>query len=422
MTNVLPLDVSRTAEPITQSVTYIIGTYPLLTTTFIDREIRAIRARGTSVEVVSLRRPTHELSPDQAGLAADTTYIRPVKISAVVRHHAHFAIRRPVRYASTLLRLATGEGQSMRDRARTIGHFGLGVHVAGQLLGGETPDRLHAHFIDRAAVVSLVAARLLDVPYSVTAHASDIYVSPVLLNAKIGGADFVVTCTGYNESHLVREFQEAAGKVTRIYHGLDLDRYEPGEGNDSAPPTILAVGQLREKKGFVHLVDASRALVDAGVAFRCEIIGEGPQRTELEHRIDELGLADHIFLRGALPHNEVIDAYRRASMFVLPSIVGADGDRDGIPNVILEAMAMELPVVSTTNSGIPEAVEHEETGLLVPPSDVTALAAALERLLADRPTAHTMGVRGRAAVVARFDADTNIGALYDRFVGAGAAS
>ncbi len=422
MTSVLPTDVTQQSDRVAQSVTYIIGTYPLLTTTFIDREIRAIRARGTSVEVVSLRQPTHELSPEQAGLAKDTTYIRPVKLSALVRHHVRFALRRPIRYASTLLRLAMGRGQSMRDRARTIGHFGLGVHVAGQILDGGTPDRLHAHFIDRAAVVSLVAARLLDVPYSVTAHASDIYVSPVLLNAKIEGADFVVTCTGYNESHLVREFEAADGKVTRIYHGLDLDRYVPGEEHGSPRPTVLAVGQLREKKGFVHLLDASHSLVQAGVDFRCEIIGEGPQRAELERRIDELGLAEQVVLRGALPHDEVIDAYRRASMFVLPSVVGDDGDRDGIPNVILEAMAMELPVVSTTNSGIPEAVEHGETGLLVPPHDVEALAAALERLLVDRSAAHAMGVRGRAAVAARFDAETNIGALYDRFVGAGTTS
>jgi glycosyltransferase involved in cell wall biosynthesis len=242
MTSVVPPDVTEQSDSIAQSVIYIIGTYPLLTTTFIDREIRAIRGRGTSVEVVSLRRPSHELSPDQAGLAEGTTYIRPLQPGAFVRHHARFAFRRPVRYATTLLRLVAGRGQSMRDRARTIGHFGLGVHVAGRILAGGTPDRLHAHFIDRAAVVSLVAARLLDVPYSVTAHASDIYVSPVLLNAKIEGADFVVTCSGYNESHLVREFGAAAGKVTRIYHGLDLDRYVPGEESDSPPPTILAVG------------------------------------------------------------------------------------------------------------------------------------------------------------------------------------
>jgi glycosyltransferase involved in cell wall biosynthesis len=169
------------------------------------------------------------------------------------------------------------------------------------------------------------------------------------------------------------------------------------------------------KKGFLHLLDAARLLVDRGVGFRCEIIGEGRQRAELESRLRELGLEQHIVLRGALSHDEVIDAYRRAAAFVLPCVIGDDGDRDGIPNVILEAMAMQLPVVSTTHSGIPEAVEDGTTGLLVPPGDPEALACALERVLADRDTAGRMGARGREAVIARFDAKKNVRLLYDRF-------
>jgi len=399
-------------------VAYVIGTYPLLTTTFIDREIRLLRAWGTTVDIVSLRRPTASLSPDQVALAASTTYARPVAVSQLVRRHGHFVRHRPGPYFRTLVTLAASRGLAFRDRVRTVGHFVLGVSVAGQLREAGEHSRIHAHFIDRAATVAYVAARLLDVPYSVTAHASDIYVSPLLLQTKLAGADLVATCTGYNESYLAEAAPEAAAKITLIYHGLELEHYDPSTRRPAPIPTMLAVGQLREKKGLGHLVDACRELVDRGVRFRCEIIGEGPQRAELERKVSELGLEDVVALRGALSHDQVINAYRRAWLFVLPCVVSEDGDRDGIPNVILEAMAMGLPVVSTRHSGIPEVVEHEATGLLVPPADVSALVGVLQRVLEDRQEADRMGAMGRAVVLGRFDAETNVRALRDRFASA----
>ncbi len=396
-------------------VTYIIGTYPLLTTTFIDREIRMLRSWGVSVDVVSLRRPVDALSPEQAALAQTTTYVRPVRPGELVRRHIRFLSRRPRTYLSTLARLATATGPPWRERLRTIGHFGLAVHVAGHLADRGATERLHAHFIDRAALVAHVAAQLLDVPYSITAHASDIYVAPVLLDKKIEGADFVATCTGYNQAHLSSEVDGAAEKVAVLYHGLEVERYQPAPTIATTTPMLVSVGQLKAKKGFLHLLDAARLLTDRGIGFHCEIIGEGPQRAELERKIRELGLEQHIVLRGALDHDEVIDTYRRASAFVLPCVIGDDGDRDGIPNVILEAMAMQLAVVSTTHSGIPEAVENETTGLLVPPGDAGALARALALVLEDQDAARRMGARGREVVIDRFDAEKNVRMLYDRF-------
>jgi len=400
-------------------VAYVIGTYPLLTTTFIDREVRLLRSWGGTVDIISLRRPTGAPSPDQVTLAASTSYARPVAPARLLRRHAHFLRRRPGVYLRTLVALTTSRGLSLRDRARTLGHFVLGVSVAGQLQEAGRYSRVHAHFIDRAATVALVAARLLDVPYSVTAHASDIYVSPLLLRAKLTGADFVATCTGYNQTHLVEAAPEAAEKIAVVYHGLELEHYDPSTRRPSPIPTLLAVGQLREKKGLAHLLAACRGLTDRGVRFRCEIIGEGPQRAELERKVHELGLEDIVVLHGARDHGAVIEAYRRAWLFVLPCVIGDDGDRDGIPNVILEAMAMGLPVVSTRHSGIPEVVEHEVTGLLVPPAEVEALTDALARVLEDRQEADLMGERGRAVVLDRFDVEGNVRALRDRFASAG---
>ena len=410
-----------TSEQTSRSVTYVIGTYPLLTTTFIDREIETLREWGVDVGVFSLRRPHGQLSETQQALAATTTYVRPVGVLTLAGSHLSQLARRPARYFSTMARLVLGGGQSIRERVRTVGHFGLGVHVAHLVEEKGVADRVHAHFIDRAAVVAHVVGRLLGLPYSVTAHAVDIYVDPVLLETKIKDADFVATCTGYNESHLVREVPQAAPKITRVYHGIDVASYEPGAAPDEVP-LLLSVGQLKVKKGFLHLIDACRILADRDASFACEIIGEGPQRSELEDRIRELELDEIITLRGAVAHDEVVAAYRRARAFVLACIQADDGDRDGIPNVILEAMAMQLPVVSTHHSGIPEAVDDGVTGLLVPTGDAEALADALSQVLDDPARARGMGVNGREVVSDRFDLETNVRLLHDRFVPVGAFS
>jgi glycosyltransferase involved in cell wall biosynthesis len=400
-------------------VAYVIGTYPLLTTTFIDREVRLLRSWGQTVDIVSLRRPGPRAAPDQQELAATTRYARPVSARRLVRRHCYFLWHRPGAYLRAFTSLVLTENLALRDRLRTIGHFGLGVSVAGQLREVGHHARIHAHFIDRAATVALVAARLLDVPYSVTAHASDIYVSPLLLRTKVLGADFVATCTGYNQTHLVDAVPEAATRIALVYHGLELDRYDPSTRSPASVPTLLAVGQLRDKKGLTHLIAACRKLTDRGLAFRCEIVGEGPQRAELERQIHELGLEDTVVLRGALAHDAVIDAFRGAWLFVLPCVISDDGDRDGIPNVILEAMAMALPVVSTHCSGIPEVVADGVTGRLVPPADAVALADALADVLQDLGAAARMGEQGRAVVQERFDAAGNVRALRDRFAGTG---
>ena len=178
---------------------------------------------------------------------------------------------------------------------------------------------------------------------------------------------------------------------------------------------MLAVGQLKEKKGFVFLVEACRLLSESGREFRAEIIGEGPLRAELETAIHRAGLGDRLVLRGALSHAEVRAAYAAADLFVLPCIVGADGDRDGIPNVILEAMASGLPVVSTDHSGIPEAVEHGASGLLVPPGDAPALADALATMLDDGEMRRGFGEMGRKLVADSFDLETNVRRLFEEF-------
>jgi len=398
----------------TPTLTYVIGTYPLPTTTFIDREIESLRRAGADLRVISIRRPERPPVGRQLALQEGVRYALPVSTRSLARSHLAFLVSRPVTYVRTLAFVASRPHPSLRARIKTIGHFGLAVHVAAMIQERGT-DHIHAHFVDRATLVALVAGRLLGRPFSATAHAVDIYVDPVLLPEKVSHAKFVATCTRYNEAHLARTLNGASdGRLRCIYHGLDARKYEPRR-SPRERPLVLAVGQLKEKKGFGDLLHACRLLVEAGVPFDCEIVGEGPLRGELERAIGRLGLRERVALLGALPHEDVTRKYAEAAVFALPCVTGSDGDRDGVPNVILEAMAMELPVVSTHHSGIPEAVVDGETGLLVPTGDRRALAAALERLLLDPRLRERLGRAGRRRVVETFDADANARLLLKEF-------
>lgn len=394
---------------------YIIGAYPSLTTTFIDREIVRLRQLGVDLGVLSIRRPSATPSGEQASLQSGVTYLLPVSILPFIGAHLWYAIARLTVYWPTLFYLFTRPHPSFKSRLKTVLHFGEGVYAA-HLLHAQAYDQLHAHFIDRAATITLVASRLLGIPYSVTAHANDIYVNPILLPEKLSEASFVATCTGYNEEHLTAIGHGLFNhKLACIYHGLDIGKYQPGPAQTQGQAVVLSVGQLREKKGFTFLLKACRQLIDQGYDLACQIVGEGPMRTDLEAQIRQLSLENVVTLCGALPHEEVIEKYRQATIFVLPSVVDSEGGRDGIPNVTLEAMAMEVPVVSTRISGIPEAVKDGINGLLIPPGDEAALAAALAELLDNPDERLEMGRNGRQMVANVFSVEKNVDRLYAEF-------
>lgn len=389
---------------------YLIGTYPSLTTTFIDREIRALRGWGVDVRIMAMRHPPAELplSADQLAGAGGVIYLTPVVWRTFFAALLWFLLRRPRRVLGTAVYLLTRPHPGLRARLKTGVHVAEGIYAA-YLVRELSFRELHAHFADRAATIALVVGRLLNVPYSLSIHAgADIYVNPVLLPEKIRAARHVATCTRYNKAHLLAVVgQDAAGKITYVPHGLELAKYRP-EAHSNGRPVILSVGQLAERKGIEQLLDGCRALRERGYAFDVHIVGEGPRRPNIEGAIDRLGLGDAVTLHGALPHEAVIEQYRRATLFALPCIRTQDGDIDGIPNVLAEAMAMELPVVSTRLSAIPELVEDGVTGLLVPPGDTDALAGALAQLL-DRPRLGAeLGRNGRRAVLGAFDIERNI--------------
>jgi glycosyltransferase involved in cell wall biosynthesis len=405
---------TKTPEP-TMRLSYVIGRYPVLTETFIDREIQHLLDRGVDLAIVSIRRPDRSLSPAQVELSQRVRYLLPANVPELLLAHLTALLGRPRTYLRTLAWLLSRPHRGA-SRAKTAMHFGTGIYVAW-VLRRRHGVNLHAHFVDRAATVALVAARFLDATYTVTAHAQEIYVNPLMLRERIAGAAFVATCTEYNRAHLAGVVGERhAAKIVRLYHGMPLSELgQATPGRADSPPLILSVAQLSERKGLKHLVRACALLREAGVAFRCEIVGDGPVRGDLERLIADLGVGESVVLTGPLPYPEVVDRYRRATAFALPCIIAPDGDRDGIPNVILEAMAAGVPVVTTPVSGIPEVITDNETGLLVPQADPVALAAAITRVLDDADLGLRLGRAAREFVEREFDMNRNLDRLMDQF-------
>jgi glycosyltransferase involved in cell wall biosynthesis len=400
-----------------KEITYLLLSFPRLTTTFIDREILALRKMGVKVRIVSIRPPSGPLSAYQQDLQRETMYLFPARWTAVLGAHLFYALLRPWRYFPTLVHLLTQPHPTFFSHRKTLGQFIQGVYAAFKLHRYRA-THLHAHFLHQTAMTALIIHRLNGSPYSLTVHASgELFANPLLVRAKLSEATFIATCTEYNRDHLAdlgrNEFDE---KVLVNYHGLDLDQFRRRE-RPTGKPVILAVGQLMERKGFIFLINACRMLKERGLDFSCRIVGDGPLRGQLENEVNRLHLADRVTLTGALPQEKVIAQYQGAQIFTLPAVLAGSGDRDGIPNVILEAMAMEIPVVSTCHSAIPEVIEDHKNGLLVPPGDATALADALQMLVENPTLARKLGVEGHRTVLEKFDPHSNIQVLYNALMG-----
>jgi glycosyltransferase involved in cell wall biosynthesis len=272
---------------------------------------------------------------------------------------------------------------------------------------------IHAHFATTATAVARLASLFTGVPYTFTAHAKDIFhelVDPPELAQKLDGAAGAVTVSDFNVQFVAAQFPESAHKLRRIYNGLDLKTFG-FTAPDQRPPKIVAVGRLIEKKGFGDLIDACELLQGAGVEFQCEIIGGGELMTSLATHIQELNLGSAIQLVGSRPLNYVQESLRQAAVLAVPSVTASNGDRDGLPTVLLEAMALGTPCVGTSVTGIPEAIRHEETGLLVPERQPQELAVAIQRLLTDAELRVRLARAARVLIERQFDIHQNAAEL-----------
>lgn len=392
----------------TSYIAYLAQTYPGLTTVY--REVLALQAKGLALKTFATWRPRLEAVSEEArGLIGETFYIFPIHWPAFLKAHATYLLTRPLTYLSTLAFVLTRPGQSLAKRRRTLLHFAEAVYLAAEVEKRHI-HHIHVHFALNAATLALVVERLTGVPFSFTAHANDIFADQVILREKIEAARFIVAISEYNKRFLVEYAgnPQIAEKIHVIHSGIPIADFSPEAQPahiSTAPPLILSVGRLVEKKGFPFLIRACEHLRDRGYHVRCVIVGSGPQEEILRRLIRDLDMEDWIELPGWLDQTQVRTYLEETTIFALPCIVAANGDRDGIPAVLMEAMAMAKPCVSTTVSGIPELIEDSHSGLLVPEKDEIALADALSRLLDDPQLAGQLGQAGREKVRRAFDLD-----------------
>lgn len=401
------------------AVGYVIRMFPQTSETFIANEILHLERLGLPLRIYSYRRPRETVAHECVRLISTPVQYLP---DPLYRHpwqllRGHRALRRlePALYRRTA-RFALAQALKER-RPDTLRRFLQAGHLAYLIKNSEV-GHLHAHFAHRTTQVAMLACMLTGVPFSFTAHAKDIYsAAPRDLRQKINAARFVVTCTRANQEHLRQLVEpDQRPKITLAYHGVDLSKFTPAAGEPTTePPLILSVGRLVEKKGFPYLLEACRILKANGRAFRCLIVGEGPERRALGKMVRNLDLTDVVSLPGSCSQEDLVAIYRRATLFALPCTVLANGDRDGIPNVLLEAMAMGLPVVSSPISGIPEVVQSGYNGLLPAERDSTALASALELLLQDAALRQRLGSNARSTVARDFDARANAQRIAELF-------
>jgi glycosyltransferase involved in cell wall biosynthesis len=363
-------------------VGYVLARYPQLSQTFVSNEVGELRAQGLAVDVVALAPGDPGLDAGDAVLATD--------LPATAREWRR---RHPVRWARFLwlrhrLRLEMGAQSDQVDPAV--------LPAIASHLDERGVTSIHAHFAWQGAAAAMCVAALLDVPWSVTLHANDIFGRRRNLGPKLAGADRLVTVCDYNRRWLT-EHHDIRRPLSIVVCGVEVPR------DDARTPDVdvVAVGRLVEKKGFDVLVDAAAELVRTRPGLRVEIVGDGKLRSHLQDQIARLGLGDVVHLRGALAHEETLDRIASARVLVQPFRIAAGGDRDSMPVVVKEAMARRVPVVSTDVVAVPEMVD-ETCGVLVPPDDRGALAAAIEKVLDDPALAAAMGAAGRRRVEERF--------------------
>jgi glycosyltransferase involved in cell wall biosynthesis len=393
-----------------QKIAYVVKMFPRLSETFIRNEILELERQGLALRIFSLKRPTQaEVRLAAGGVQAPITYL-PERVYReplrVLRAQLGVLRRYPRGYRRLLLHvLRRGEMSSVARGLRRFCQTCCLVHEKGQV------EHLHAHFASDPTRLASWAQMICKSSYSITTHAKDLYQddrigSPGLRN-KLRFARFVVANSDYSAAGLRGVFNGAAPtKIFTIYNSVDLAAF-PRRLNEPSEPLILSVGRLVEKKGFADLIKGCRLLKDRGVNFTCEIVGSGPLEASLGDYIAKLGLEKTVKLRGQRPHHELNHYYHKAMVFALPCVVAANGDRDILPNVLKEAMAVGLPVVTTRLEGIEELVMHEETGLLTNPGDSEGLAQSLKRLLTDPELRRRLADQARRLIEERFNLQAN---------------
>lgn len=385
-------------------LTILVKRFPKLSETFIQGEISSLIDKGFDVRIVSLHRPTEQVMHSRSNQLRDrVVYLDDYStLGSVILLLARLFCRPKILFGRF------SEIFSSLDNFLCIAKL-----FTDSKKNGTT--HTHAHYISEPALLADLVAILTNGEFSISAHAKDIYLTDrVALRNRVAKAKFVVTCTAHNVEYLREVVGEYGNKVFLSYHGIDTAFFKPADALVIADsPLIVSVGRFKTKKGFDVLINSCSILKRQGRHFQCQIIGYGDQQAALSEMINDLDLEEDVFLVDPIPHDALISKLHHANLFVLPCRLDEDGDRDGIPNAMLEAMACGLPVISTKVSGIPEVIDSESNGLLVAPNDAESLALAMQRVLDDTNLRENLAQQGRQTVTEKFSWTSNIQTLAD---------
>ena len=414
----------RATAPVASSapparVAYVMSRFPKLTETFVLGEVLALERRGVRVDLYPLlRERAAVVHPEAARLVARSRY-EPFLSPAIVVSQLVWLRRRPGAYLRAWRDVLVGTWGSPNFFVGAIGCFPKVAHAARRMQA-EGVTHVHCHFANHPAVAGLIIHRLTEIPFSFTAHGSDLHKDRRMLGRKVAEAAFVATISHYNRRLIVAECGEhVAGKVHVLRAGVDTRLFAPSTLKPAARPhdalRIVCVGTLHEVKGQPYLIEACRLLAGQGTDVRCRLIGSGPDDKALRAQIEAAGLAESVVVAGPRTRQQIVDELWRADALVAPSVPTRAGRREGVPVVLMEAMSTGLPVVASAISGIPELVEHEVSGLLVPPRDAAAIARAVRQLAADPLLRERLGRAARRRVLAEFDLEDSAAELARRF-------
>ncbi len=389
----------------------IISQFPETHETFILREIIEIKNNKIDFSIFSLKKCKDKIIHPQAKELMKETFYSPFFFSwNIIKANFYFIFKTPFKILTILFYIIKHNYQSLELLVKSLVIFPKTLYYANTFQN-KGVDHIHAHWATIPTTSAIIISRLTGIPFSFTAHAWDIFLPNPMLQEKVRRAEFVVTCTGYNKKYLdsLLDYKEN-DKIILNYHGIDFDTL-PEINKDFDDNLILSIGRLCEQKGFPYLIDACSILRDKGHQFKCVIVGEGPDRKSLTSQINQLGLQEYVVLSGMKPQSYIFDMFNKARMFVLPCVISRNGDRDGIPNVMIEALALNTPVISTTVSGIPEIIYNNITGITVDPKNSRQLAEAIIGLLNNPAAAETFVKNGRNLVEEKFDIKKNVGVL-----------
>ncbi len=396
-------------------VAYVLLWFPLSSETFIFREVKALRNQGLHVLVYSLYgKKLANLSPEMLDFSYGVRRMGMWSIPLIARDVLYWNRRKPGCVAALFKEILLRRWSCVEIYGESWWAFFAGFRLA-RMVERDQIAHMHAPWANGPATAAWVASRLTGIPFSMAGRAGDIYPPDGALAEKIRDCQFVRANNQANVGYLSSFVPGAASKVHLVYNSLTLREQGESAAAMVQPLQLLAVGRFARTKGFDVLLKACKILKDRGVRFKLTLVGAGYQGPILRVLRRLLGLTDCVDMPGFLPHDQLTYLLKSHDMLLVPSVVHASGDRDGIPNVIMEALSHRLPVVATDVCGIPEVIRHGQTGLVVPQKDPKALAQAILDMAADRERAVAMAAAGRELVKEMFDPQANARKLFELF-------